>query len=99
LPSSRNSNEIDNESTTKSNNAISTGRIDAAVVREFLIPPTERNAAVLVCGPGGMLRFLCGNERSRGNAGTGARSPPPLGGLLGSMGYGGRVIRFTDYGA
>lgn len=65
-----------------------TGRINATVLREFLVAPTERNAAVLVCGPEGMLRSLCGDERNSSHDG----------GLLGSLGYGRRVWQFTDQG-
>ena len=66
------------------------GRVDAAAVEGFLPKPDDPTAALLVCGPEGMMRFLCGNPSRPGSP------PPPLGGLLGQLGYGTQVIQFAS---
>jgi len=64
-------------------------------MRGFMPAPTGDAAALLVCGPPGMMRFLCGDDSKqllqRGQA-------PVLGGLLAEVGYGKsvRVIPFSD---
>ena len=70
---------------------VTTGRVDAAAIDRFLPPPTEPRTAILVCGPEGMMRFLCGDASKPQGAST-----PPLGGLLRQLGYGRQVVPFLD---
>ena len=58
----------------------------------FLPGPSEARAAVLVCGPAGMLRHLCGEDPSQ----RGSVGPRQVGGLLGALGYGKQVVEFSD---
>ena len=69
--------------------AVSVGRVDAAAVARALPPPDAPDAAVLVCGPRGMVDALCGPRPPK-------HAPaPPLGGLLGGLGFDRRrVVRF-----
>jgi NAD(P)H-flavin reductase len=81
--------------TAPAEGSLSLGRVTAAIVQGFL--PSPRDAppcAVLVCGPEGMMRHLCGGTQ------TGSQSPPAqleqdMGGLLGKLGYR-NVVPFTD---
>jgi cytochrome-b5 reductase len=71
---------------------LAVGRVNPEAMRDFLPAPTDAAAALLVCGPPGMMRFLCGDDsKQRGQV-------PPLGGLLAQEGYGKavRVIPFSD---
>ena len=70
---------------------VSAGRVDAAAIERFLPPPTEPRTAILVCGPEGMMRYLCGDaNKPQGDA------VPPLGGLLRQLGYSRQVVPFLD---
>ena len=72
----------------------SVGRIDAALLREHLPPPTpsaDERSRVLVCGPAPLLRALCGARASDGPTAPGQRRPP-LGGLLRDLGYQGEDV-------
>jgi len=66
---------------------VAVGMVDASAVQKFVPPPKTQGAAVLVCGPPGMMQYLCGPPPPRD-------SPPKLGGLLKKMGYGRQVLRF-----
>ena len=68
-------------------NSVVVGRVNAEVIKEFLNPPKSERCAVLVCGPPGMMHYLCGPAPRKGFA-------PQPGGLLRKMGYGRQVIRF-----
>lgn len=76
---------------------VAVGQVSAAALAGFLPPPTDLGAALLVCGPPGMMRFLCGDGRAtRPPAPPG--QVPALGGLLAQVGYGQtvRVVPFSD---
>jgi NAD(P)H-flavin reductase len=77
-----------------SSSNVAVGRVSAAAVAGFLPAPTSLDAALLVCGPPGMMRFLCGD----GDAKRPPGQLPVLGGLLAQVGYGKsvRVIPFSD---
>jgi hypothetical protein len=71
---------------------LAVGRVNPEAMRDFLPAPTDAAAALLVCGPPGMMRFLCGDDRKQWG------QMPLLGGLLAQEGYGKavRVIPFSD---
>ena len=69
---------------------LNAGLIDARALARFLPPPGAAETAVLVCGPPGMMRALCGGA---------ARAPDgahgELGGLMRALGYEHeQVVRF-----
>jgi len=68
-------------------NRVSTGRVDAQTIKEFMLPPDSRRSAMLVCGPPGMMHSLCGPAKRQGR-------PAALGGALRRLGYGAQVVRF-----
>mmetsp|Transcript_8571 Transcript_8571/g.10104 ORF Transcript_8571/g.10104 Transcript_8571/m.10104 type:complete len:311 (-) Transcript_8571:1382-2314(-) len=79
------------------------GRIQANSLKDFLPGPMDDRTVIFVCGPDGMLEFLCGKGSKDGgnrghlpnSAGTGTYMQPPLGGLLKYLGYQNHlVIRF-----
>jgi NAD(P)H-flavin reductase len=59
------------------------GLVDATMLRRCLPAPSDTKSAVLVSGPPGLVRRLCGTNDRRA----------PLGGLLAEMGYGAQVAR------
>ena len=59
------------------------GLVDANLLRRCLPAPSDTKSAVLVSGPPGLVRRLCGTTDKR----------EPLGGLLREMGYGAQVAR------
>ena len=59
------------------------GLVDANLLRRCLPAPSDAKSAVLVSGPPGLVRRLCGTTDKR----------EPLGGLLREMGYGAQVAR------
>ena len=67
------------------------GRVSEASMAGYLPAAGERGTAVLVCGPEGMLRHLCGDP-DRMNRPRGV-----VEGLFGDLGYDGRqVVEFSD---
>ena len=69
---------------------VTTGIVDAAAIARFLPTPDAPRTAFLVCGPPGMMAFLCGPAPPR--APNGARAE--LGGLMRELGYRNQVVRF-----
>jgi NAD(P)H-flavin reductase len=68
---------------------VSVGRVDEALLRAQLPPPTdskEERCHLLVCGPESMLRALCGPKQRDGPTPPG-QQVPPLAGVLAKMGY------------
>ena len=68
---------------------VSVGRIDKARLQGALPPADcDGSSRVLVCGPGGLLRALCGPKAEDGGAVKAAKArKPPLGGVLRELGY------------
>lgn len=64
------------------------GRIDAAKIARALPPADAHRTALLVCGPKGLMDFLCGPKPPK------AAHNAPVGGLLGRLGFGRGVVRF-----
>ena len=80
---------------TRDTRPLVTGRVDATCIEGFLPAPDEPRTAVLVCGPDGMMRHLCGDasiQQHRRRQGL----TPILGGLLRQMGYARQVVQFLD---
>jgi len=78
---------IDEKGVTSEDENVSIGRVSAEAVLGLMPPPGTDRAAVLVCGPPGMMTYLCGPRLRRND-------PGPLGGLLGKMGYSEQVVQF-----
>jgi len=72
---------------------ISVGRIHQLLVQKLLPASNNPDAAILVCGPPGMMQFLCGSNSQQQQ-----QQQQNLGGLLGTMGYTHQVFVFTDTG-
>ena len=73
---------------------ISLGRINASVIAKYFPPSNSDNMLViLVCGPHGMLTFLCGSQKN-----SNRKKLAKLGGLLGAMGYSDQILMFSDIG-
>lgn len=68
---------------------VSMGKVHKALVEGMFPASTDAEVAILVCGPPGMMQFLCGSNSPQQRQ---------LGGLLGSMGYSHQVFVFTDLG-
>ena len=68
------------------------GRISQSIIAKSLPSPKEPEAAILVCGPEGMVESLCGTTSRR----TSKDASPILGGMLYQMGYRRQVVPFLD---
>lgn len=54
---------------------VSVGLVGAAAIGDFMPSPREARAAVLVCGPEGMMRHLCGDPAAAARSSSRAQAP------------------------
>lgn len=65
-----------------------TYRIDSRLLQIHLPAPDAEGVQLLICGPEGMVRSLCGNQaRDGGVQASGSQTMSQLGGSLKELGY------------
>ncbi len=57
-----------------------TGLVSEKMIKDTMFSPSEKDSVLIVCGPPGMMKHVCGERGSRGEQG-------PIRGVLKEMGY------------
>ena len=96
INANRNEKEQRKESYCAPTSTISIGRVNASTIKEYLPSSTDNDVSILICGPNGMLNFLCGSAIH--NRGTAPQQLQRSGGLLANMGYSHQVLVLSDVG-